>query len=97
MDSLPKVTLLGHTGNTFVIGHGTKTFEFHAGKALRVPVPIALLAAKKKDRRGLPLFSIADMPEIVRPKAQSDVEAPVPGKKKRQTGTARTSQGALEI
>jgi hypothetical protein len=96
MDSLPKVTLLGSPGNTFVLVYGAKMFEFEAGKSRRVPVPIALLARKKQDRKGNPLFKIADMPEIVRP-TPVGASKENPKGSKRQNVTARTSQGTLEI
>jgi hypothetical protein len=94
MESLPKVTLLGAPGNTYIITYGAKMFEFHSGKGVRVPVSVALLAQKKKDRKGNPLFSIAGMPEIVRTHEVKEVPKKV---RRGQNVAARTSQGTLEI
>lgn len=97
MDSLPKVTLLGAQGNTYVIVYGAKMFPFEAGKGVRVPVPIALLAGKKRNKKGEPLFSVSGLPEIVGPRTSRDGESVRP-KRQKQNVAARTSQqGTLEI
>jgi hypothetical protein len=58
MPSLPKVTLLGDKGNTYSLGYGAKVYEFTAGVARKVSLPVALVARKVKDKKGNLIFSV---------------------------------------
>lgn len=93
--SMPKVTLLGSKGNTYSIGYGAKVYEFSAGIGRRVPVAIALLAAKKT-RDGMPLFKVANMPDIVTPEPAVD-KAPKEPLVPRQNVTADPHQQTFEV
>jgi hypothetical protein len=79
MSKVSKVTLLGTPGSTYTIAYGAREYLFAAGRARKVPVVIALEAQKKRDRRGAPLFSVEDLPEIVTsapPEPADPVEEP---------------------
>ncbi len=62
---MPKATLLGTAGKDYILSYGRQSYFFKAGKAQEVPVPVALILAKKTDRKGKLLFDIEQMPAIV--------------------------------
>lgn len=62
---MPKATLLGTAGKDYILTYGRQSYFFKAGKGQQVPVPVALMLAKKTNRKGLPIFEIEHMPEIV--------------------------------
>lgn len=89
MARVSKVTLLGTPGSTYTIMYGAREYLFAAGHARKVPVVIALEARKKKDRRGSPLFSVEDLPEIVE---SAPLEKPDPADVAEQNAPAEAQQ-----
>lgn len=62
---MPKVTLLGKIGSSYTIIIIGGSYTFTVGKAVEVPVAVALEAQKKLNRRKGPLFLVEDLPNIV--------------------------------
>ena len=93
MSRMSKVTLHGAPGSTYAIMYGARDYVFAAGRARKVPVVIALEARKKKDRRGYPLFSVEDLPEVVVSAAQ-ELD---PVRKPSQKAPAKAQQQTFEI
>jgi hypothetical protein len=82
-----EVTLNGSPGNTYSLGFGKKLYLFEAGKPLRVPPAVALLAKKKTGRDGkTPLFEVADLPEVVSRAGSDSAKNPSPKKAPRKAG-----------
>lgn len=61
----PKATLLSTAGKDYILPYGRKSYFFKAGITQEVPVAVALLLEKKRNRKGEPIFEIERMPEIV--------------------------------
>jgi len=62
---MPKATLLMPRGSNHLMVFGQASYMFHGGKPKKVPPAVALRLEGKRKRDGSPLFSIAEMPEIV--------------------------------
>jgi hypothetical protein len=64
---MPKVTLLGNPGKTYIYYQGKGEFSFSSGVPADVPVAVALELQKLKGKKGHPLFLVEEMPSIVSP------------------------------
>lgn len=62
----PKATLRSTAGKDYTLTYGRQSYFFRAGKPAEVPVAVALILEKKRDRKGQPLFEIERMPETVK-------------------------------
>jgi hypothetical protein len=85
-----KVTLLGKPGNTYTLVHGQKSYMFGAGSPRKVPLVVALIAKKKMDRRGNPIFRVEELPEIIEGKGEKLKKAN-PKKQNAPTGDRQMS------
>jgi len=71
---MPKVALLGNEGGRYDLVLGVKTYVFRAGHPKVVPAAVAIEAGKRVDEKGRPLFTVEDMPVIVKAQAKKPPE-----------------------
>lgn len=74
---LPKATLLGDQGDTYLFRHGTAAYSFRGGVPEDVPVGVAMLLRKKKNVSGAPQFKVEGLPSVVEREQKADVDIPI--------------------
>jgi hypothetical protein len=64
---MPKVTLLGSPGRTYIFFYGGRKISFAAGKEAIVPLAIAEQLRHKKTGAGKPVFLVEKLPAYAEP------------------------------